>query len=112
MDNIDLSCRIRKCYFENTEEDEKLRDACAHVGIEKGLPKESDLYIADQLGHIKKRLTTTELYTGEATVSSDFKTVVFSREIPDDYELFQMDIDGGSMKQVGLSTRSTLFVFS
>jgi Tol biopolymer transport system component len=100
MENVDLSCRNRLCYLENVESDEKLRNLCAQVGVEKGLPKESDLYIADQFGHIKKRLTQSKLYIGEAAVSPDFKKVVFSKETEDDYELFQMDVNGGNMSQV------------
>ncbi|KAI6191032.1 hypothetical protein M3Y97_00183700 [Aphelenchoides bicaudatus] len=100
MENIDMSCRIRKCYIGNVENDENLGRLCEKIGIEKGLPKDSDLYIADEYGHIKKRLTTSNMYNGEAIVSSDFKTVVFSRETEDDYELFKMDVDGGNLRQL------------
>lgn len=68
--------------------------------MEKGLDKMSDLYISNQFGKIKKRLTKNQYYVGEPVVSPDFKTVVFSQETDDDYELFQMNVDGTGLKQV------------
>lgn len=95
--NIDLTCKTRHCYATS---DPILKKLCQFVGIEKGLPKESDIYIANQYGHVKKRLTKGNLYDGEPSVSSDFQLVVFSRETEDDYELHLMNINGTDMKQV------------
>jgi hypothetical protein len=69
--------------------------------MEKGVPREMDLYIANQYGHIKDKLTNDDtFYFGDPVVSPDFQSVVFSKETDDDYELFQMNLNGTGLKQV------------
>lgn len=101
--NIDWSCRIRKCYTDSEvyKTDLKLQDLCRQIDMEKGVPREMDLYIANQYGHIKDKLTNDDtFYFGDPVVSPDFQSVVFSKETDDDYELFQMNLNGTGLKQV------------
>lgn len=93
---------MRQCYPDSDQykSDPKLQKLCESIGIEKGLPKESDIYISNQYGHVKQRLTKSSLYIGEPSVSSDFQMIVFSKETEDDYELHLMNVNGTGMRQV------------
>lgn len=59
-----------------------------------------DIYTADLGGKILNKLTVTEGYDAEATVSPKGDKIVFTSLRTGDLELFTMNIDGSDVKQV------------
>lgn len=61
---------------------------------------EYDIYVADQTGKQIKKLTNTEGYDAEATVSPKGDLIVFTSTRSGDLELWTMNIDGSNQKQI------------
>jgi TolB protein len=59
-----------------------------------------DIYVADLKGNITQKLTQTDGYDAEATLSPDGKSIVFTSMRSGDLELWTMDIDGKNLKQI------------
>ncbi len=59
-----------------------------------------DLFVANRKGKIKKRLTKTEGYDAEATISPDGKTIVFTSMRDGDLELYTMNLKGKKVKRI------------
>ncbi|KAI6192066.1 hypothetical protein M3Y97_00296100 [Aphelenchoides bicaudatus] len=83
----------------NKQDDPNLKTLCKNTNKEKPLPKEMELYVGDLKGTIKKRLTFNDGFDGEAALSSDGKTVVYSSFDTNDYDLFRMNIDGTGSRE-------------
>lgn len=69
------------------------------------MPKDNDLFLANKLGNIKKRLSKNPTgYNGEAKVSPNGEYVVYTSydtSDPADYELYKVKADGsGEPKRV------------
>ncbi len=63
-----------------------------------------DLFSAAPDGSDLKRLTTTEGYDAEATISPDGKKVVFTSTRSGDIEIYTMDVGGRNVKQLTSET--------
>ena len=59
-----------------------------------------DIFTAFSDGTGMKRLTDTEGYDAEATISPDGKKIVFTSERDGDLDLYSMDIDGKNVKRL------------
>ena len=59
-----------------------------------------DIFVADLKGKVTKQLTNTPGYDGEAVISPDGKTILFTSMRYGDLDLFTMDIDGSNVKQI------------
>jgi TolB protein len=59
-----------------------------------------DLYVANRDGSNLRRLTNYGIYTAEATISPDGKTIVFTSLKDGDLEIYTMNIDGTGMKRL------------
>lgn len=59
-----------------------------------------DIYMADLHGRIVKKLTDTEGYDAEATLSPDGKKMIFTSVRNGDLDLFVMDLKTGETKQI------------
>lgn len=59
-----------------------------------------EIYVADLEGNIVLKMTDSEGYDAEATVSPSGDKIVFTSTRTGDLELFTMDIDGRNVKQV------------
>ncbi len=59
-----------------------------------------DIYLADDRGAIKKKLTNTARYDAEATVNFKTGKVVYTSLATGDIELWQMNSDGSGKKQI------------
>jgi len=59
-----------------------------------------DIFIADLKGNLTKRLTSTEGYDAEATISPKGDRIIFTSRRNGDIDLYTMDLDGGNVKQV------------
>jgi Tol biopolymer transport system component len=59
-----------------------------------------DIYLADLDGKIKKKLTETPGYDGEATISPDGKKMIFTSMRNGDLDLYIMDLKSGKTSQV------------
>ncbi|MBK9257380.1 MAG: PD40 domain-containing protein [Saprospiraceae bacterium] len=59
-----------------------------------------DIYHGDLKGNIIKKLTNTEGYDAEATVSPKGDKIVFTSLRSGDLELYTMNIDGSNVKQI------------
>ncbi|MBE0659416.1 MAG: PD40 domain-containing protein [Bryobacteraceae bacterium] len=59
-----------------------------------------DIYLADDQGAIKKKLTTAPGYDAEATVNFKTRKIVYTSVSSGDIELWQMNSDGSSKKQI------------
>lgn len=59
-----------------------------------------DIYMADLNGKIQKKLTNAKGYDGEATISPDGKTMVYTSMMNGDLDLYLMDLETGSVKQI------------
>lgn len=59
-----------------------------------------DIFVSDVNGIILKRLTDTEGYDAEATVSPKGDKIVFTSMRSGDLELYTMNIDGSDVKQI------------
>ncbi len=80
-------------------------DSCPPVPETKGkylwaVYKSFDIFIANPKGKIIKRLTNTDGYDAEATVSPKGDKIVFTSDRSGDLELWLMDIDGSNQKQI------------
>ncbi|HKY04803.1 MAG TPA: hypothetical protein VJQ56_07935 [Blastocatellia bacterium] len=63
-----------------------------------------DLFSAAPDGSDLKRLTRTEGYDAEATISPDGKKIVFTSTRSGDIEIYTMDVDGRNVKQLTSET--------
>lgn len=59
-----------------------------------------NIFVADLKGNIIKKLTNSQAYDAEATVSPKGDKIVFTSTRTGDLELWTMDIDGSNKKQV------------
>jgi TolB protein len=59
-----------------------------------------DIYVADIDGKLTQRLTNSEGYDAEATLSPDGNKIVFTSIRSGDLELWTMDVDGKNQKQI------------
>ena len=59
-----------------------------------------DIYVSDLNGKIRKRMTSTEGYDAEATVSPKGDRIVFTSMRNGDMDLYTMKIDGSDVRQV------------
>ena len=59
-----------------------------------------DIFVADTTGTILSRLTQTNGYDAEATVSPSGDRIVFTSTRTGDLELFSMNLDGSDVKQL------------
>jgi Tol biopolymer transport system component len=59
-----------------------------------------DIFVADFKGNITKRLTSTDGYDAEGTISPDGKKIIFTSSRGGDIDLYTMDIDGSNVKQI------------
>jgi TolB protein len=59
-----------------------------------------DIYLADLDGKIKKKLTETPGYDGEATISPDGKKMIFTSMRNGDLDLYIMELETGETTQV------------
>lgn len=80
-------------------------DACPPAPETKGkylwaVYKSFDIYVADLKGKITGKLTNSEGYDAEATVSPKGDKIVFTSDRSGDLELWTMDIDGKNQKQI------------
>jgi hypothetical protein len=74
-----------------------LKDICDNGNVvEKSLPKESELYVSNKFGTIKRRLTKNDNYEGEVRVSPDGTTVVYSQCSETDCGLQKINLYGKS----------------
>ncbi|MBI2822791.1 MAG: PD40 domain-containing protein [Acidobacteria bacterium] len=64
------------------------------------LYKDYDIFQADLAGRIVKRLTHTEGYDAEATVSPDGRRIVFTSVRDGDLEIYSMNLDGGDVRRL------------
>ena len=65
-----------------------------------GIYPSYDIYIADLKGNIKQKLTNTDGYDAEATVSPKGDRIVFTSMRTGDLELWTMKTDGTDLKQI------------
>lgn len=59
-----------------------------------------DIYVANLKGEIRKRLTSSDGYDAEATISPDGKKIIFTSTRSGDLELWTMNVDGSGLKQI------------
>ena len=59
-----------------------------------------DIYTSDLDGKNRKPLTQYGVYTAEATVSPDGKTIVFTSLKDGDLDIYTMNVDGSNMKRL------------
>lgn len=59
-----------------------------------------DIFVADDKGHIVKRLTDARGYDAEATLSPKGDKIVFTSSRSGDLEVWTMNIDGTNLKQI------------
>lgn len=59
-----------------------------------------DLFTADADGSNRKRLTNYGIYTAEATLSPDGKTLVFTSLKDGDLEMYTMNVDGTNVRRL------------
>jgi Tol biopolymer transport system component len=59
-----------------------------------------DLFTADADGSNRKRLTSYGIYTAEATLSPDGRTLVFTSLKDGDLELYTMNVDGSNVRRL------------
>jgi TolB protein len=59
-----------------------------------------DLYTSNPDGSDRRRLTNYGVYTAEATLSPDGKTLVFTSLKDDDLELYTMNVDGSNIRRL------------
>ena len=59
-----------------------------------------DIYMSDLDGKIVKKLTTTEGYDAEATLSPDGRKMIFTSTRNGDLDLYVMDLKSGDTKQI------------
>lgn len=59
-----------------------------------------DIFLADRTGKILERLTSTDGYDAEATVSPMGDTIVFTSARDGDFELYSMDLDGSNVRRL------------
>ena len=59
-----------------------------------------DLYTADADGSNRRRLTSYGIYTAEATLSPDGKTLVFTSLKDGDLEMYLMNVDGTNIRRL------------
>lgn len=59
-----------------------------------------DLYTADRDGSNRRRLTSYGVYTAEATLSPDGRTLVFTSTKDGDLELYTMNVDGTNVRRL------------
>ena len=73
-------------------------------GYERGyvwaIYKDYDIFEADLSGRIVRRLTATDGYDAEATVSPDGKHIVFTSMRDGDLELYSMNLDGSDVRRL------------
>lgn len=62
--------------------------------------KDFDIFKADTNGHIVKRLTSTDGYDAEATISPNGDKILFTSIRNGDLDLYTMDLDGKHVKQI------------
>ena len=62
--------------------------------------KSFDIFKADTNGHIIKRLTSTEGYDAEATISPKGNKILFTSMRDGDLDLYTMDLDGRHVKRI------------
>jgi TolB protein len=66
--------------------------------------KTMDIYMANwQTGEVVKKLTDTQGYNAEATLSPDGSKIVFTSARDGDLELYSMDVDGSNLKRLTYS---------
>lgn len=59
-----------------------------------------DLFTADPDGSNRKRLTSFGVYTAEATVSPDGRTLVFTSLKDGDLDIYTMNVDGSNLRRL------------
>jgi len=59
-----------------------------------------DVYVADRDGKNVKRITETEGYDAEATISPDGSRIIFTSMRDGDIDLYTMDPDGGNVQRI------------
>ena len=59
-----------------------------------------DIYTANPDGSNRRRLTSYGVYTAEATLSPDGKTLVFTSLKDGDLEMYTMDVDGTNVRRL------------
>jgi Tol biopolymer transport system component len=59
-----------------------------------------DIYLANADGSDPKRITESEGYDAEATVSPDGKTIVFTSMRDGDLDIYTMDLEGGNVRRL------------
>jgi len=59
-----------------------------------------DIFLADRTGKILERLTSTDGYDAEATVSPMGDRIVFTSARDGDFELYSMDLDGSNVRRL------------
>jgi TolB protein len=59
-----------------------------------------DIFVADLKGNITKRLTSTDGYDAEATISPKGDKIIFTSMRNGDIDIYTMNIDGTNVKQI------------